>query len=114
MKNGVQKEDFRSSAYKTLASARIAYIASMTSIGDLYKKKQITEAQKSKVIESATEFVRWYDIAAQSLVVFDKAQTAVAQVQAQDGLNKMGPALAGFLEIVTPLIKISADLTGGK
>lgn len=112
---GNQPEDFTSVSYKALATARVGYLAAMSSLGDLYAKGFITESQKEEIVRAGRKFVGAYGIAAVALEQYERAsREATLQAIAAGDMEAMNKAYTAFLQIVTPLLKLAVNLTTTK
>ena len=83
-------------AYKTLLTAKTTYEATMGSLADLYKKGQISDADRDKAISYGRTFYQSYQIAVSAL---DAGSTL---------------EIGKVLQALSELVKFVGQFTGGK
>ena len=84
---------FDRNAYRTLAASKTTYETAMGTLGDLYIKGKITEAQKTDIIKVAGYYYMAYLSAQRAYDVYHNNKSVANQEQLQKLLNDIAVKL---------------------
>lgn len=104
MITNTKPETFTSVSYKSLSTAATFYDTTMKSVAELYKNKQITDADKDKVIELGNKFWESYHSAVSALEIYEKSTTPTDKIIAKSKVDEFEQNYNTFVMFVTPIL----------
>ena len=101
---------FTRDSCRTLSIAATTYDTAMKSIADLYRQGKVTEEQKIKVLEIATEYWAAYHIATDALEAYMTVSSVDNEKRLEIAMMEFSKVLSKFMNYVQPIIAKGGEL----
>lgn len=91
-------------AYDTLQVSQVSYDTSMKIVSDLYKRGELNEDEKEKVISYASTYSKAHNAAVEALASYEESRSMEDKEQLEKQLTSASEALTNLLQIIKPYI----------
>lgn len=104
---GCNEADFVTTSYKALKSGKVAYIAALSTAGDLYRQGKLSDAEKGKIIQAGDVYAAAHKTAVAALdayVTANDSSSSGREAAALAAMAALSQATTEFSSIITPLL----------